>query len=131
MINTRSTGAKELYEVNLHIELDYPQILDANGNKGSGRYENNLPDWNLIFLTELDDDATADDFLNDARHRFPSEIGDFLKRYKDSICSIDVEYHSLQEEGCNQPDWDEILIEENECIWESHWDDWEEHDDDD
>ena len=45
------TLTNQLYEVNLYVELDYPDIVDTNGNEGVGRFENDLPDWNIIYLT--------------------------------------------------------------------------------
>ena len=125
--------APTLYEVNLYVELTYPETKDINGNKGSGRRENDLPDWNIIFATELDDNATVEQLLEDARRRFPEEMNDFFEEHKDAIDEdlISLEYHEPAAEGIHFPDIDDIFFEENDCAWESHYDDWEDRDDED
>jgi hypothetical protein len=130
-MNSASTvEAPTLYEVNLYVELSYPQIKDINGNVGSGRYNRDLPDWNIIFVTELSDDATLGQLLEDARRRFADDMRDFFEEHKDAIDEdrISIEYHEPAEDGIHFPDADEIFFEENPCVWESHWDEWEDQD---
>ena len=70
------TLTNQLYEVNLYVELDYPDIVDTNGNEGVGRFENDLPDWNIIYpLIE------EGDFWQDFANRFPEEAKRFNKEY--------------------------------------------------
>ena len=52
---------------------DYPDIVDTNGNEGVGRFENDLPDWNIIYLTDLEEG----DFWQDFANRFPEEAKRF------------------------------------------------------
>lgn len=122
----KSSAAQVLYEVNVYVELEYPDIVDSNDNEGSGRFERNLPDWNIIFLTDLDETSSVDDLLAYARRRFPDEINQFFEEHKNAIFdnSFQIESHDPQEDGFYYLDDDEIQIEENCCVWEAYSDDW-------
>jgi hypothetical protein len=132
MQSTATNKEAELYEVNLYVELEYPDIEDINGNEGSGRYQRDLPDWNIIFLTELDQSASLDQILDDAKRRFPKEMLDFLNEHKNALRAgqISLENHEYAQDGIHFPEADEIIFEENNCAWESHWDEWEDEDED-
>ena len=104
-----------LYEVNLYCELCYPEI-----NTAKERYERDLCDFNLIFLTHLDASASVDDFLMDAARRFPKDMAVFFARHYGEIESIDIESHDSQDEGPHKPEIDELLENDNECSW-SDW----------
>ena len=122
----KSSAAQVLYEVNVYVELEYPDIVDSNDNEGSGRFERNLPDWNIIFLTDLDETSSVDDLLAYASRRFPDEINQFFEEHKNAIFdnSFQIESHDPQEDGFYYLDDDEIQIEENCCVWEAYSDDW-------
>ena len=122
----KSSAAQVLYEVNVYVELEYPDIVDSYDNEGSGRFERNLPDWNIIFLTDLDETSSVDDLLAYARRRFPDEINQFFEEHKNAIFdnSFQIESHDPQEDGFYYLDDDEIQIEENCCVWEAYSDDW-------
>ena len=115
------TLSKQLYEVNLYVELHYPNIIDVNGNEGEGRFENDLPDWNIIYLTDLEDGNFWQDFAN----RFPEEASKFNKEYGKYIVGVDVENHEEAEEGTHMPPEDCCYINENRCPWEDYEDEWE------
>lgn len=111
------TASRQLYEVNLYCELTYPEHETAQE-----RSELGLCDYNLIFLTELDESASVDDLLKELNSRFPGEMNEFLseavEEHIDASCDYCVEYHYSQDEGMHQPDEDELLVEENECVYE-------------
>ena len=121
-----SAAAQVLYEVNIYVELEYPDVVDLNGNEGSGRFEQDLPDWNIIFLTDLDETSSVDDLLAYASRRFPDDINQFIKEHKNAIFdnSFQMESHDPQEDGAYNLDDDEILFNENCCVWEAYSDDW-------
>lgn len=120
MIN--SSAAQELYEVNVYVELEYPDVIDSNNNQGSGRFERGLPDWNIIFLTELDEASSLEDLLAYVTRQFPEEMNEFLEEHSNAIhdSSFHIESHDSRQEGCYQLDDHEILIEENNAIWEAY-----------
>ena len=115
------TLTNQLYEVNLYVELDYPDIVDTNGNEGVGRFENDLPDWNIIYLTDLEEG----DFWQDFANRFPEEAKSFNKEYGKHIVGVHLESHDKAEEGTYEPPVDDCYIHENGCPWEAYEDEWD------
>jgi len=111
------TASRQLYEVNLYCELTYPEHETAQE-----RQEIGLCDYNLIFLTELDESASVADLLKELTSRFPKEMDEFflevVEEHIDASCDYDVEYHYPQDEGIHQPDEDELFVEENYCPYE-------------
>ena len=105
---------KQLFEVNLYCELTYPEH-----ETGQERYELGLCDYNLVFLTDLDEGASTIDLLKDLTSRFPKEMDEFfqevVEEHTDAYCDYDVEYHYPQDEGIHLPDDDELLVMDNEC----------------
>ena len=110
------TATRQLYEVNLYCELTYPEHETQQE-----RYELGLCDYNFIFLTELDESASIADLLKELTSRFPKEMDEFflevVEEHIDATCDYDVEYHSPKDEGIHQPDENELLIEENDCLY--------------
>ena len=102
---------------NLIIHL----LLIANGNQGEGRFENDLPDWNIIYLTDLEDG----DFFAGLCQSFSKKQRGFHQEYGDYIVDVDVESHDKAEEGTYMPPQDCCYINENGCPWEAYEDEWE------
>lgn len=98
-----------LYEVNLYCEVYCPEHPTPQE-----RWEIGLCDWNLIFLTQLGKGASTDDFLKDAKTRFPEEMKEFFDELPDGS-EFDVEYHVPTDEGIHSPEWDELILDENEA----------------
>lgn len=111
------TATPQLYEVNLYCELTYPEHETAQE-----RYELGLCDYNLIFLTGLDESASLKQLIGDAEERFKYEMSQFCERKgqepTNATFSFSVEYHYPQEDGIHQPDEDELLVDENHCPYE-------------
>ena len=105
---------KQLFEVNLCCELTYPEH-----EMGQERYELGLCDYNLVFLTDLDESASPIDLLKDLNSRFPEEMDKFflevVEEHADAFCDYSVEYRSPRKEGCFFPDDDELLVMDDEC----------------
>lgn len=112
---THHDKANLIYEVNLYCELTYAENITAKE-----RYERNLCDFNLIFLTHLDESASVDDYLMDAAERFPEDMAVFFAKHYGEIEGFDIESHDSLDEGLHQPDIDELLEIDNECSW-SNW----------
>ena len=107
-------ATNQLFEVNLYCELFYPEHETEQE-----RYELGLCDYNLIFLTELDESSSTIDLLKDLNSRFPKEMDEFFREvveeHTDASCNYDVEYHYPQSEGLHCPDQDDLYLEENYC----------------
>jgi len=108
------TATPHFYEVNLYCEMTYPEHKTPQE-----RYELGLCDYNLIFLTELDESASLKQLIGDAEKRFNLEMSQFCGRKgqepTNATFSFSVEYHYPQEDGIHQPDEDELLVKENEA----------------
>ena len=106
--STNLVKVKELFEVNIYCELSYDEYETAEQ-----RCENDLPDYNLIFMTELNHNSSVEDFLKDATSRFPEDMKYFSKLIQGAECDFCIEDHCAQEEGMHQPSGDGILVNEN------------------
>ena len=108
---------KELFEVNIYCELSCDEYETPEQ-----RCENDLPDYNLIFMTELNHNSSVEDFLKDATSRFSEDMKYFSKLIQGAECDFCIEDHCAQEEGMHQPSDDGILVNEN---YSPFGDDWE------
>ncbi len=98
------------YEVNLYFEMFYPDFPEW-----SERLEEGLPDYNLIFLADLDpEEYLADDLIKTLKGRMP-HIAEFLSQKEEFIDGIDVEYVLPVSEGFHEPSWDDCIVFENTC----------------
>tara|TARA_B100001996_G_scaffold133158_1_gene101352 strand:+ start:8125 stop:8442 length:318 start_codon:yes stop_codon:yes gene_type:complete len=99
-----TTKTKTLYEVNIYCELyyeDYPEWEQ--------RLEQDLPDANLIFITDKEDWS-----IEDAKEKH-EEIKDFLEREKENIVDLHEEWIYPREEGMH-PD-----LDEDDCFIFDNW----------
>jgi len=102
-----TTKTKTLYEANIYCEMfykDYPEWEE--------RLEEDLPDRNLIFLTDGEGDLES--ILKDAKENH-EEIRDFLEEEKENIADLCWEYLYPIEEGLHNLDEDECVILDNWC----------------
>ena len=106
---TTTVPTKTRSEVNLHLEMFYP---DSPGWKE--RLQQDLPDYNFVFLTELDEDASLTEILADAVFRMP-KIREFLNENDEFIADIFLESFDQVSEGVYCPDWGELIMLENTC----------------
>ncbi len=104
-----ATPTKTRYEVNLYVEMFYPDFPSWKERLAEG-----LPDYNLIFLTELDADATIDQILKDAASRIPA-VKDFLNDNDEFISEIDIEEFCSESLGLHKPSWNDLVEFENTC----------------
>jgi hypothetical protein len=111
------TTSRQLYEVNLYCELTYPEHETTQE-----RFEVGLCDYNLVFLTELDESASVTDLLKELTSRFPEKMDEFflevVEEHTDASCNYCGEYHYPQDEGILQPDEDELFVMENHCPYQ-------------
>lgn len=91
-----ATPTNTRYEVNLYFEMFYPDFPEWEE-----RLEEGLPDYNLIFLTELSEEASIEEILEDAASRIP-DIKRFLNDKDEFIDGIHMEYFDLESEGLYQ-----------------------------
>ena len=106
---TDMTATRQLYEVNLYCEVACPEHLTPQE-----RVEIGLCDWNLIFSTQLGEGASTDDFLKDAKARFPEEMKEFFDELADGS-EFSVEWHVPYEDNIYETAWDELLFQENKA----------------
>ena len=126
-MTTASVSASgKLYEVNLYCELTYPE----NPSEGE-RYFLGLCDYNLIFLTELDESASIDEYLDDVKKRFPKDMEEFLQENSKGFPEFVMEYIYSQEEGIHSPELDDLYIEDNHCPYANYIEGQEYDDEDD
>ena len=104
-----ATPTKTRYEVNLYFEMFYPDFPEWEE-----RLEEGLPDYNLIFLTELSKEASTDEILEDAASRIPA-VKEFLKDKDDFISDIHMEELCSDSLGLYQPSWNGVYVVENTC----------------
>ena len=103
-----TTKTRTLYEVNIYCEMFYKDFPEWEERKAW-----DLPDWNLIFITDKDPNDW-EGILEDAKERH-QEIKDFLEGEKENIDAISDEWIRPRDDGFY------TFLDENSCLISYNW----------
>ena len=103
------TAKKTLYEVNIYCEMFY-----QDHEEWEDRIDWDLPDWNLIFITDKDPNDWSG-IIEDAKEKH-IEIKEFLETQKENIHHLHNEWIYPRDEGIYY-----TFLDEDDCLISYNW----------